>query len=193
VWRRAVLDSQDADEAHWVGECGLPAGERADLLRRHAAHALQPAGGFSSRGSGESVMRTHVVFRSSRFPLYEGEEERANEALWGKSLAEYLAAKLPAEGVETGEIFHEHWGWELRIQNKRFKMTVWCGQNREHDDGFLCFIDPSTSVVRSWLRKIDTTEDVGRVAEALDRILTSDPEIRDVQWRDPEDLLAGWR
>ncbi len=51
-------------------------------------------------------------------------------------------------------------------------------------DEFLCFIYPDRPVVRRFFRKIDTTERVGRLAEALERILTSDPEIRDLRWKD---------
>jgi hypothetical protein len=34
-------------------------------------------------------IRTHVEFRSNKFPPYEGEEEQINPGLWGKRLAEY--------------------------------------------------------------------------------------------------------
>jgi hypothetical protein len=32
-WRRAVLDSQDAVEAHWIGNCGLAVGEGGERFQ----------------------------------------------------------------------------------------------------------------------------------------------------------------
>lgn len=39
-------------------------------------------------------MKTQVEFHSSKFPLYESEEEQINPGLWGKRLAEYLVQNL---------------------------------------------------------------------------------------------------
>jgi hypothetical protein len=55
-------------------------------------------------------MRTHVEFRSAKFPAYPREEEQVNPGLWGKRLAEYLHRKLKEEGIEAEEIYSEDWG-----------------------------------------------------------------------------------
>jgi len=39
-------------------------------------------------------MRTHVEFRSAKFPAYPREEEQVNPDLWGKKLAEYPFEKV---------------------------------------------------------------------------------------------------
>ena len=127
-------------------------------------------------------MRTHVEFRSAKFPAYEGEEEQINPDLWGKRLAEYLSQGLRAAGVQTGEIYAEDLGWGIPLPHDAFSMWIGCGRYQEYPDGYLVFIEPSKPAIRKFLKKIDTTADVGRVADALDKILTSDPEIRDVRW-----------
>ena len=33
VWMRAVQDSQDSNDAHWIGGCGLPFDEQAAILK----------------------------------------------------------------------------------------------------------------------------------------------------------------
>ena len=43
--------------------------------------------------------------------------------------------------------------------------------------------EPSKPVIRRFFKKIDTTESVSHLAEALDRILSSDPDIRELRWR----------
>ncbi len=127
-------------------------------------------------------MKTNVEFRSDKFPPYEGEDEIINPGLWGKRLAEYLGERMEGEGIETGEILPEDWGWVLRIKNDAFPLWIGCGHYEEFPNGFLCCIEPGKPVIRRFFKKIDTTEQVGRVAEALDRILTSDPEVTDLRW-----------
>lgn len=127
-------------------------------------------------------MRTHVEFRSARFPAYEGEEEQVNPDLWGKRLAEYLSQRLRSAGVLTGEIYAEDWGWGIPLPHDDFSMWMGCGRYQEYPDGYLVFVEPSKPMIRNFLKKIDTTAAVGRVVEALNRILNSDPEIRDVRW-----------
>ncbi len=128
-------------------------------------------------------MKTQVEFRSGKFPACEGEEEQINPGLWGKRLAEYLQQKLRAESVDVGEIYAEDWGWAIPIKNNEpFATWIGCGHQDGEDDEFLCFIEPSKPAIRRLFRKIDTFQAIGRLAAALDKILTSDPEIRDVRW-----------
>lgn len=129
-------------------------------------------------------MKTQVEFRSQKFPPYEGEEEEINPGLWGKRLAEYLKAKLASWGFDTQEIVLEDWGCLLPIKNDAFPLAVGCGHQYGDDDQFLCFIEPGKPVIRKWFKKIDTTPQVERVSAALQNILASDPDIREVNWSD---------
>jgi len=129
-------------------------------------------------------MKTHVEFRSDKFPPYEGEEEQINPDLWGKRLGEYLKKKLGPEGIETDELIPEDWGWCLPVKNDAFSMWIGCGHYQEYPNGYLCFVEPSKPIIRRLFKKIDTTQQVSRVTKALDKILTSDPEITDLRWWD---------
>jgi hypothetical protein len=128
-------------------------------------------------------MKTHVEFRSDHFPPYEGEEEEVNPGRWGKRVAELLAAGLAREGFEVEEVFNEDWGWVVPLKNDAFPLWIGCGNYDEYpDDGFLCFIEPHTSVVRRWFRKIETTEKVTALQAAMHRVLAAEPSIRDIRW-----------
>lgn len=124
---------------------------------------------------------TQFEFRSNKFPPYEGEEEQINPGLWGKRLAEYLKDKLAAAGIATREIIMEDWGCLLPVKNETFALSVACGHQNGDDDEFLCFIEPSTPVIRKWFKKIDTTQDIGRLSQALEKIFQSDPDIRELR------------
>jgi hypothetical protein len=105
--------------------------------------------------------------------------------LWGKRLAEYLVQQLAAHGIETEEIVGEDWGWYVPIRNREFSLALCCGHQYGDEDQFLCFTDPGTPVTRKLFKKIDATPQLTRLTEALQHILASDPEIRDVVWTEP--------
>ncbi len=129
-------------------------------------------------------MKTQVTFRSRKFPPYEGEEEQINPGLWGKRLAEYLVEKLNATGIETQDIIPEDWGWYIPIKNEGFRLAICCGHQSGNEDEFLCFTDPSTPIIRKLFKKIDVTERLSRIVGALEKIISSDPEITNVEWTD---------
>jgi trehalose-6-phosphatase len=130
-------------------------------------------------------MKTQVEFRSNKFPPYEGEEEQINPGLWGKRLAEYLVQKLSEKAIKTEEIIGEDWGWYIPIPNEGFRLAVCCGHQYGDDDVFLCFTDPSSPIVKKLFKKIDATAQLTRLTEALQQILASDPEIKEVVWSEP--------
>ena len=127
-------------------------------------------------------MKTQVAFRSSKFPPYEGEEEQINPGLWGKRLAEYLVQRLAEKGIATEPMVAEDWGWYVPVRNEGFRLALCCGHQDGDPDEFLCFTDPSTPIVKRWLKKIDVTAELTSLTEALQEILASDPDIREVVW-----------
>ena len=135
---------------------------------------------------GEYTLKTQVEFRSSKVPPYDGEEEQINPGLWGKRLAEYLVQKLSEKGIKTEEIIGEDWRRYIPIPNEGFRLAICCGHQDGDDDEFLCFTDPSTSVVKKFFKKIDATAQLTRLTEAMQQIFSSDPEIRDVVWTESQ-------
>ena len=131
-------------------------------------------------------MKTQVTFRSIKFPPYDGEEDQINPGIWGKRLAEYLVEKLAPHGIETEEIIAEDWGWYIPIKNDGFRLAICCGHQDGDDDEFLCFTDPATPIIRKLFKKIDATNKLERVVDAMEKILSSDPEITDLVWTEVE-------
>ena len=130
-------------------------------------------------------MKTQVEFRSSKFPPYDGEEEEINPGLWGKRLAEYLVQKLAELGVETEDIVAEAWGYYVPVRNEGFELALCCGHQNGDDDEFLCFTEPSKPIVKKLFKKVDATIQLSRLTEALENILSSDPDIREIVWTEP--------
>lgn len=130
-------------------------------------------------------MRTHAEFRSRRFPPYDGEEDEINPGLWGRRLAEYLVAQLPAHGVSPGVPVAEDWGYFVPVSVDGESLAVCCGHQHGDDDEFLCFTEPAKPVVRGLFRKRDVTAPLTKLVQALDAILSADPDIHALTWRVP--------
>jgi hypothetical protein len=87
-------------------------------------------------------METHVVFRSDRFPPYDGEVDQINPGRYGKRFADFLQRGLIEKGFQAGEPVAEDWGWIVAIRNNAFGLWIGCGNYDQYpDDGFLCFIE----------------------------------------------------
>lgn len=130
-------------------------------------------------------MHTHVEFRSSKFPAYEGEEEEINPGLWGKRLTEYLVDKLAARGIETDVYVAEDWGYYLPVRTGGPRLALCCGHQNGDDDQFLVFTNPPNPIVKKLFRTIDATPQFTRVLDALKEVLAADPDITDIVWCDP--------
>jgi hypothetical protein len=129
-------------------------------------------------------MKTHVEFRSDEFPPYEGEEVEINPGRYGKRVAEFLVRGLKTNGFEPLEPIAEDWGWVVPIRNDGFKIWIGCGNYGEYDDGFPCFIEPHRRTIRRFLFlwKVDTSETITSLQEAIDELLLANPGIRDKRW-----------
>lgn len=136
-------------------------------------------------------MLTHVEFRSTAFPPYDGESEQINPGRFGKRLAEYLQAELRRRGEPVGELVAEDWGWMVPIENAGFGLWLGVGNDEEHPDGFLCFIEPHTEYVRKLFKKIPTRERIEALQKNLAAAIDAHAAIRDVHWSSYEAFSRG--
>ena len=93
--------------------------------------------------------------------------------------------KLSEKGIKTEEIIAEDWGWYIPVQNEDLGLLSVCGHQDGDDDEFACFTAPSTPVVKKSFKKIDATTQLIRLTEAMQQILSSDPEIKEAVWKGP--------
>ncbi len=133
-------------------------------------------------------MKTHVEFRSDKFPAYDSEDEEINPGRYGKRVAEFLAAGLPSHGFEPEAFIAEDWGWVVPIKNDDFKLSIGCGNYEEYPDGFLCFIESHVPVIRKLFKNIDTQARVEALQRAIDAVLSESAGIRDKKWWSHEEF-----
>ena len=89
-------------------------------------------------------MKTSVTFRSNAFPPVKNDTVNA-PMRYGKKLAQWLAAELPAHGLAVIDCYDEDWGWEIELANADFPLRLGCGNVDEEAKAgkaaaFCCFI-----------------------------------------------------
>lgn len=136
-------------------------------------------------------MQTHLEFRSSEFPAYPDEEKEINPGRFGKRLAEFLVAELPRTGFEIANVSAEDWGWRIDLEHDAFPLWIGCGNYQEYEDGFLCFIEPSTPYVRRFFTRIATTISVDRLATSLDTIVRDSGKAFQLRWWTEAEVRGG--
>jgi hypothetical protein len=136
-------------------------------------------------------MRTNLEFRSTAFPACPGEDEESNPGRYGKRLAEFIAAGLPKHGFGVANTSAQDWGWRIDLRSEQFPLWIGCGNYEEHDDGFLCFIEPSRPYVRRWFRRIPTSDTIDRLADALEETLLSAGDVRNLRWWTDDESSRG--
>lgn len=135
-------------------------------------------------------MRTNVEFQSLAFPAV-GEDAGVNPGRYGKSLADFLSASLPRHGFAVKAVIAEDWGWRIDLRDEDFPLWIGCGNYDDFENGFLCFIEPSRPFVRHWLKRIETSSAIERLATALENILVSSGKVTRLRWWTEAEVQRG--
>ena len=135
-------------------------------------------------------MRAQMEFISADFPPYPGEDEQINPGRYGLRLAEFLSQQLPAHGFSIRTVGVEDWGVMVELVNPDYPLWIGCSNYEEQENGFLCFIEPSTPFVRKWWKKFANAPTVERLASAMETILLSSGKVSNLRWWSANELLA---
>jgi hypothetical protein len=108
-------------------------------LRRRAGRAAAPARreareipGFDQSDLQAMLVTSPILsFTSSAFPVVEGEDSQTNPGIFGKSLAEWLSARLNERDIAAKGPFAEDWGWMVEIADQPHPTGLACSS----DDG----------------------------------------------------------
>ena len=133
-------------------------------------------------------MRAQLEFLSADFPPYPGEDQQVNPGRYGIRLAEFLSQELPAHGFPVSSVSVEDWGVKVALENTEYPLWLGCGNYEEHENAFLCFIEPSTPFVRKWFRKLPNAPTVERLATTIETILQSSGKVSNLRWWSENEL-----
>ena len=128
-------------------------------------------------------MGKFIHIRSSKFPILPGEkEELVNGGMYGKSLAEYLRAKLGERGYDAPFICCEDWGWwvELKTAPFAFGVCIYSGPEEDGPVDFACTDGATGPKKWSWttFRFVDTSPWVNKLHDDLMAVFHADDDVQ---------------
>jgi len=128
-----------------------------------------------------------VWFKSRLFEIIPGEDLATNPGRYGKSLADWLASKLPEKGYEVQDVIPEDWGWCIVCKQGPVRLWVGCGamdmvsvgnQSTPRSDLiWTCFVEAHVPFFARWFGQINQTAAARELFETVKTILGSEPEI----------------
>jgi hypothetical protein len=129
-----------------------------------------------------------LLFESSAFEVTPGEDDETNPGIYGKALAQWLAAQLRAAGFRAGEVIAEDFGWCVPIESKPHSLYVACASG-EGPNQWQLFAFAEGGLIAWLLGKDKRAELLTALFAALRRCLESSPEIRSL--REAQTKVSG--
>lgn len=119
-----------------------------------------------------------LSFESTAFAVRPGEDERTNPTIYGEALATWLAERLRARGLETGDVFPEDFGWCVPVSVAGKGVHVVCANEDERTDRWQTFCFVERGFVDALLRRSDAVDALDTVFAAVKACLGDAPEVR---------------
>lgn len=142
-----------------------------------------------------SEVRNRVTFVTTLFNATEVRDYFINDCCFGDDCSAWLIGKLKAHAtLQVGEEpIQEDWGWcfGATVGQRSFLVGVGLYEDDEVPNRWLVFIDSQLgSLKRKLFGQTDHAEH-REVCEAVDRVLKSDSNIRDICWFTQSDFESG--
>jgi len=131
-------------------------------------------------------MRKEATFRTSAFNTSEARDYFINEGCFGDDLAKWMIGRLREAGVETDdEPGQEDFGWYFEFKVPAGPHCCILGYQEDEPEGvWHLWLERSRGLLASILGRRGHGIDDAAV-RALDHVLASAAEIRDLQWENP--------
>ena len=133
---------------------------------------------------------TCILIETVKFPVLEGEEEEiVNEGMYGKALCIYLEKELPKFNINVPSFCCEDWGWWVDVNTNEIEMGLCVYSDpklgvRPTRYAVMSSITEGKKWVWSKFRKIDVSQDVTRIMDAVEKLFKEDSEITQVSRHD---------
>jgi hypothetical protein len=125
-----------------------------------------------------------LEFESSAFAVTPGEDAKTNPGIYGKALAEWIGANLPARGFKTGEVIAEDFGWLVPVESKPHSLYVVCASEDGETERWRAFAFAEGGLLARLMGKDRRSESVAALFAALRELIEGGPDIRNLR-QDP--------
>ena len=127
-----------------------------------------------------------IEIHTKKFPILPREnEEIINEGMYGKALCQYFETELPKYRLEIPLFINEDWGWWIEVKSNEFTLGLQIYSDNEpniNPEKYAIISSVTEDKKWSWkkFKKIDVSNDIKHIMDALEKLLLEDPEITKV-------------
>ena len=116
----------------------------------------------------------HVV-RTTEFSIQPGEDSETNPGVFGRALADYLAAQIRSRGVGVEEVIPEDFGYCIMLKRKPLRLWIACGNRAGRTDEWIAFAVAEGGLLGRFVGNIHPAVEIDRVSEMLGEIMKAAP------------------
>ena len=120
----------------------------------------------------------HII-RSSAFPIGSGEDTETNPGVFGRSLANYVAAQVQSRGWHVEAVIPEDFGYCVMLSRRPLTLWIGCGNRNGSTTEWMAFVVAEGAPLKRALRLLDLSNEVSRVSDVLGEILQSAPGVEE--------------
>ena len=123
-----------------------------------------------------------LLFESNAFPVQPGEDDQTNPGIFGRALAEWVGARLRAQGLPAEAVIAEDFGWCVPVRLPPHAVYVACANGEEDpaSSRWQLFVFAEGGLLRRLFGTDTRREAMDRVFAAVRQALESAPEIRNL-------------
>ena len=118
----------------------------------------------------------HVI-RTAEFPILLREDAETNPGVFGRALADYLAAQTLGRGVGVEGVIPEDFGYCIMLKRKPLKLWIACGNRTGRTDEWIAFAVAEGGLLGRLVGKVRPALEIERISEMLGEIMRAAPGV----------------
>ena len=119
----------------------------------------------------------HVI-RTTGFPIRLGEDAETNPGIFGRTLADYLAAQIRLRGVGVEGVIPEDFGYCIMLKRKPLRLWIACGNRAGRTDEWIAFAVAEGGLLGRFVGNIHAAPEIDRISEMLGEIMRAAPGVK---------------
>jgi hypothetical protein len=118
----------------------------------------------------------HVI-RTTEFSIQPREDAETNPGVFGRALADYLAAQIRSRGVDVEGVIPEDFGYCIILKRKPLRLWIACGNRAGRIDEWIAFAVAEGALRGRFVGNIHPALEVDRISEMLGEIMRTAPGV----------------
>lgn len=125
--------------------------------------------------------RTHLIFESSAFQPFPGEDDETNPGIYGRALSEWLAERLRSLGHEIRRVVPEDFGRLIELAHPDCKLYVAVSSTDHTANEWRVFAFVEFGFLAKLKGSLGGGEAVAKVMTDLERVLAQHSEVHSLR------------